>query len=105
MGRFCMTVTLKLWLEQLRLVMKNSSQKVYLVYVQESQFKPYLNGMSQAELIRHFEETLTDQVYELTKADVKEILKNWLKNTKKKIGFIKNNLLIQRFLKKEFKVA
>ncbi len=32
--------------------------------------KPYLHGMSQADLIRHFEQTLTDEVYELTEKDI-----------------------------------
>lgn len=32
--------------------------------------KPYLNGMSQAELIAHFEKTLTTRTYELTEHDL-----------------------------------
>jgi lipoate---protein ligase len=35
--------------------------------------KPYLNGLSQDQLIEHFEKTLTDQVYELSDAEIKEI--------------------------------
>lgn len=35
--------------------------------------KPFLNGMTQDELIKHFEKTLTNQVYELTENDVKII--------------------------------
>lgn len=35
--------------------------------------KEHLNGMSQEDLIRHFEKTLTNQMYELTPADVKAI--------------------------------
>jgi lipoate---protein ligase len=35
--------------------------------------KPYLNGMSQDQLIAHFENTLTNQVYELTQKDIDAI--------------------------------
>jgi lipoate---protein ligase len=35
--------------------------------------KEYLGGMTQEELIRHFEKTLTDSVYELNEEDVKAI--------------------------------
>jgi lipoate---protein ligase len=35
--------------------------------------KPYLNGMTQDELIQHFEKTLTNQVYELSFEEIKEI--------------------------------
>jgi lipoate-protein ligase A len=37
--------------------------------------KPYLNGMTQEALIKHFENTLTDQIYELTEEDVEIITK------------------------------
>lgn len=35
--------------------------------------KPYLNGMSQEALIQHFEKTLTNQIYELSDAEIKKI--------------------------------
>jgi len=37
--------------------------------------KPYLNGLTQEQLIRHFENTLTNQTYELTLHDLHEIAK------------------------------
>lgn len=37
--------------------------------------KPYLNGLTQEQLIRHFENTLTYQTYELTPDDLREIAK------------------------------
>ncbi len=36
--------------------------------------KPYLNGMTQEELIRHLEETMTDQVYEISPEEVDIIM-------------------------------
>jgi len=35
--------------------------------------KPYLNGLTQTELIKHFENTLTSQTYHLTNLDLKEV--------------------------------
>ena len=35
--------------------------------------KPYLNGMSQDDLIKHFEKTLTTKTYELSEAEIKII--------------------------------
>ncbi len=35
--------------------------------------KPYLRGLSQEQLIKHFENTLTNQTYELTEDDIKKI--------------------------------
>ena len=37
--------------------------------------KPYLNGLSQEQLIKHFENTLTNQTYELNEDDLKAIKK------------------------------
>ena len=35
--------------------------------------KPYLNGLTQEQLIKHFENTLTNQTYELTSKDIEKI--------------------------------
>lgn len=35
--------------------------------------KPYLNGLTQAQLIKHFENTLTNQTYELSDDEIKKI--------------------------------
>jgi lipoate-protein ligase A len=37
--------------------------------------KPYLNGLTQEQLIKHFENTLTNQTYELTSDDIEKINK------------------------------
>lgn len=37
--------------------------------------KPYLNGLTQEQLIKHFENTLTNQTYELSQDEVKKIEK------------------------------
>jgi lipoate-protein ligase A len=37
--------------------------------------KPYLNGMTQEQLIKHFENTLTYQTYELSEEEIKKIQK------------------------------
>jgi len=50
--------------------------------------KPYLNGMSQDQLIKHFENTLTDKVYELTQKDIEIITELSKKYASKKWIYI-----------------
>jgi len=66
--------------------------------------KPYLKGLSQEQLIKHFENTLTFQTYELSDEEVALIF-DMAKSMKPKSGSIRNNLLIRKFLKRESLVA
>ena len=37
--------------------------------------KPYLNGLTQDQLIKHFENTLTNQTYELSDEEINQLKK------------------------------
>lgn len=51
------------------------SKGIQSVSSRVTNMKPYLNGMSQQSLIKHFENTMTNQTYELTEKDIKIIHK------------------------------
>lgn len=65
------------------------SKGVTSVKSRVTNLKPYLKGMSQADLIKHWEKTMTDQVYELTPLEIEHIVKLAKKYESKEWIYIK----------------